>query len=144
MNIASVMGMVGLAVLGLLVGWWLGKTVGTGALRSQLAGKEAELSAKNAEAARAETEMQQRDAMLATLREEQGRLIADHAASKQNAEGLAEQNRKQEVELFAMREEKGTLESEKTRSEEQLKDAQQSLADLTRIKGEMENAFKGL
>ena len=144
MNIASIVVMVGLAILGLLLGWWVGKMAGSGSLSSALAGKEAELSAKSGELARVESEVQQRDAMLAILREEQGRLIAEHAASKQNAEGLAEQNRKQEAELFDLRETKGTMESGKTRAEEQFKAAQQSLADLTRIKTEMENAFKAL
>ncbi|MHB1794186.1 MAG: DNA recombination protein RmuC [Acidobacteriaceae bacterium] len=146
MNTVAVVGMVGMALVALLAGWWLGRISGTGALSSLLAAKEAELSAKNAEAARAESEMQLRDAMLATLREEQGRLIADHAAWKQNAEGLAEQNRKQETKLFTLREEKGALESEKTRSEEQLKAAQQSLADerasFANLKQEMEKTFK--
>ena len=31
MNVASIVGMVGLAVLGLLLGWWLGKPIGTSA-----------------------------------------------------------------------------------------------------------------
>ncbi|MHB1745212.1 MAG: hypothetical protein ACYCRE_10660, partial [Acidobacteriaceae bacterium] len=82
MNTVAVVGMVGMALVALLAGWWLGRISGTGALSSLLAAKEAELSAKNAEAARAESEMQLRDAMLATLREEQGRLIADQAAWK--------------------------------------------------------------
>jgi len=144
MNIASVMGMVGLAVLGLLVGWWLGKTAGTGALSSLLAAKEAELAAKNGDVLRLMSEAQEHKEELARLQGEKDSLTADAAKFEQSAEGLAEQNRKQETELFALREEKGALESEKTRSEEQLKAAQQSLADLTRVKEEMENAFKAL
>ncbi len=144
MNIASVVGMVGLAVLGLLVGWWLGKTAGTGALSSLLAAKEAELAAKNADVLRLMSEAQEHKEELARIQGEKDTLTADAAKFEQSAEGLAEQNRKQETELFALREEKGALESEKTRSEEQLKAAQQSLADLTRIKEEMENAFKAL
>ena len=144
MNIASVVGMVGLAVLGLLVGWWLGKASGTGALRSLLAAKDAELAAKNGDVLRLMSEAQEHKEELANLLKEKDGLTADHAASKQKAEGLAEQNNKQEEELLVLRDEKAALETGKTRSEEQLKAAQQSLADLTRVKEEMENAFKAL
>ena len=146
MNTVAVVGMVGLAVLGLLVGWWLGKTAGIGALSSLLAAKEAELAAKNGDVLRLMSEAQEHKEELARLQGEKDNLTAHAAKFEQSAEGLAEQNRKQETELFALREEKGALESEKTRSEEQLKAAQQSLVDerasFASLKQEMEKTFK--
>ncbi len=98
MNIVAIVEMVGLAVFGLLVGWWLGRASVGAAL----------------------------------------------AVSQQRAQDLESRNTQQEGEIQRLRVEQKSTETEKTRSEEQLKAAQQSLADLTRVKGEMENAFKAL
>ena len=143
MNIASVMGMVGLALLGLLAGWWLGsRSVQT--LRSLLAGKEAELAARCVDVARLTGETQEQKGEIARLLKEKESLTADAAKFEQSALGLAEQNRKQEAELRDLRGQVTAWQTESTQSSEQLKAAQQSLVDLTRIKEEMENAFKAL
>ena len=104
MNIVAVMGigMVGLAVIALLAGWWLGRTSVGAAL----------------------------------------------AASEQRAKDLESRNTQQEVEIQGLREEKAALEMGKTRSEEQLKAAQQTLADerasFTSLKEEMKDTFTAL
>ena len=98
MNIVAIVEMIGLAVLGLLVGWWLGRASVGAAL----------------------------------------------AVSQQRAQDLESRNTQQEGEIQRLRVEQKSTEMEKTRSEEQLKAAQQSLADLTRVKEEMENTFKAL
>lgn len=120
MNVASVIGMVALAVLGLLAGWWLGKTAGTRAANTLLAGKEAELAGKTAE------------------------LVASERRSKD----LESRNTQQDSEIQRLRAEQRSTEMEKTRSEEQLKAAQQSLADervsFAGLKQEMEKTFRSL
>jgi len=117
MNIASIVGMVGLAIFGLLVGWWLGKLAETRAANTLLAGKEAELAGKTAEL----------------------------AASERRSKDLESRNTQQETEIQCLRAEQRSTEMEKTRSEEQLKAAQQSLADerasFAGLKKEMETTF---
>ncbi|MGO8719531.1 MAG: DNA recombination protein RmuC [Acidobacteriaceae bacterium] len=152
MNIVVAMEMVGLAVFGLLVGWWLGSRSAQ-ALRSLLAGKEAELAsraaelaAKSAELVRLTAEAQEQKGEMARLRGERDSLTADAAKFEQSAEGLAEQNRKQESELLDLRGQVTALQMESTQSSEQLKAAQQSLVDerasFASLKQEMENTFK--
>jgi DNA recombination protein RmuC len=98
MNMLAVLEMVGLCVLGVLVGWWLGRT-SVGAVL---------------------------------------------AASQQRAKDMELRNTQQEVEIRGLRE----MEKEKVRSEEQLKAAQQSLADertlFARVKDEMKTTFTAL
>jgi DNA recombination protein RmuC len=137
MNTVVVMWMVGLAVLGLLVGWWLGKTAGTGALNARLAGKEEEQARLTAEA-------KERKGEIDRLLKEKDNLTADAAKFKQSAEGLTAQNEKQEAELRELRESLDALQTTSIQSSEQLKAAQQSLADLTQIKKEMETTFTAL
>ena len=120
MNVASIVGMVGLAVLGLLLGWWLGKSAETRAVNTLLAGKEAELAGKTAEL----------------------------AASERRSKDLESRNTQQESEIQCLRAEQRSTEMEKTRSEEKLKAAQQSLADervsFAGLKQEMEKTFRSL
>ncbi|MHB1856078.1 MAG: DNA recombination protein RmuC [Acidobacteriaceae bacterium] len=152
MNIVAVMGMVGLGVLGLLVGWLLGSRSAQ-ALRSSLAGKEAELAsratelaARSAEVARLTAEAQERKDEMDRLLTEKNNLTADAARFGQSADGLAEQNKKQESELGELRRQVTALQMESTQSSEQLKAAQQSLADerasFASLKQEMEKTFK--
>ncbi|MGC9293289.1 MAG: DNA recombination protein RmuC [Acidobacteriaceae bacterium] len=141
--------------LGLGLGWWLGKTQATGALRSLLAGKDAELASKTAELAAKNTEIarldagqQGRDAALDALRKEKNGLIADLATWKKSAETLAEQDKKHEAEIAGLREEKSALEKEKTQTSAQLKAAQQSLENdralLDQAKKDLTDTFKAL
>lgn len=150
MNIVAVMGigMVGLAVIALLAGWWLGRTSGTGALRSLLAGKEAELASKNAEVLRLTSEVQEHKEETARLLKEKDGLTADQAKWKQSADGLAEQNIKQEEELRLLRGQVTALQTEITQSSEQLKAAQLSLASerelLATARVTLTDTFKSL
>ncbi len=100
MNIVAVMGMgmVGLAVVALLAGWWLGRTSAGAAL----------------------------------------------AASQQRAKDLESRNTQQEGEIQGLRKEKATLEMGKTRSEEQLKAAQQALVVLAQARNDLADTFKAL
>lgn len=102
MGIWPVVGMVLLAVFGLLAGWWAGRASVGAAL----------------------------------------------AASQQQAKDLESRNTQQESEIRTLREQQNAMEIEKTRSEEQLKAAQQSLAEeralFLRMQEEMGNKFKSL
>jgi DNA recombination protein RmuC len=70
------------------------------------------------------------------------------AVSQQRADDLESRSQRQEGEIRGLREEKDVLEKEKTRSEEQLKAAQQSLADerasFGRLKDDMKCTFTAL
>lgn len=70
------------------------------------------------------------------------------AASQQRADDLAARHLQHETELRSLRERNSALETEKARSDEQLKAAQQSLlserAALTQAKEELTNTFKAL
>ena len=98
MNIVAVLGMVGVGVVALLAGWWLGRTSVGAAL----------------------------------------------AASEQRAKDLESRNTRQEGDIRGLREEKSALEMEKTRSEEQLKAAQQTLAVLAQARNDLADTFKAL
>ncbi|MHB8302759.1 MAG: DNA recombination protein RmuC [Acidobacteriaceae bacterium] len=136
MNVVGSIGMIVLALVALLAGWLLGRVSGTGDLRSLLAGKEAELAgktaelaAKNAEVLRLTSEVQDHKEDTIRLRKEKDGLTADQAKWKQSADGLGEQNIKQEEELRLLRGQVTVLQTEATQSSEQLKAAQQSLAN---------------
>jgi DNA recombination protein RmuC len=154
-NIMEMVALVAGLGLGLALGWWLGKTSATGALRSLLAGKDAdlaskntELAAKNAEIARMASELLKRDEALAALREEKDVLNGDRAKWKQKAEGLEMQNINQEKELQDLRTQVMALRRETTQSSEQLKAAQQSLENdralLEKAKKDLTDTFKAL
>jgi DNA recombination protein RmuC len=117
MNTVAIFGMVGLGIMGLLAGWWLGKSAETRAVNTLLAGKDAELAGKTAEL----------------------------AASERRSKDLESRNTQQDGEIQGLRAEQRSTEMEKTRSEEQLKAAQQSLADervsFAGLKKEMETTF---
>lgn len=98
MNVASIVGMVGLAVLGLLLGWWLGKASVGAAL----------------------------------------------AVSQQRAKDLESRSQQQEGEIQGLRKEQAALEMGKTRSEEQLKAAQQALVVLAQARNDLSDTFKAL
>lgn len=129
------------AILGLLVGWWLGRRSGADALQSKLA-------VANAEALLLSAEAKERKEEIVRLRSERDGLTADHAKWKQSADGLAERNVKQEEELVLLREDKSALEIAKTQAEAQLNAALQSLAEerasFTRVKAEMKDSFTAL
>jgi DNA recombination protein RmuC len=98
MNTVAVMGMVGLSLVALLAGWWLGRTSAGAAL----------------------------------------------AASQQRAKDLESRNTQQEGEIQGLRKEKDALEKGKTRSEEQLKAAQQALVVLAQARNDLADTFKAL
>lgn len=143
------------ALIGLVVGWWMGSRSGNGALHSAIAGKDAELvgktaalAAANAEALRASQEAREYKEEMARLREEKNGLTADHAKWKQSADGLAEQNKGLEEELRGLRGQLTVLQTEATQAGEQLKAAQQSLANdrvlLAEARKELTDTFAAL
>lgn len=147
-NLAEMALFVADLVLGAFFGWLLGRAVATGTLRAQLAARDAELAAKNEEAARLADALQERNAALESVRREKDALTAEHAAWKQKAEGLAEQAALQKDEVDALRGQLSALQQEVTQSSTQLQAAQQSLENdralLEQARTELTDTFKAL
>ena len=136
MSIVAVMGigMVGLALIALLVGWWLGSRAAKSAARAENVPLTEALREHKAEVGR--------------LRASRETLLADCAAFQQQAKELQRLADEQKGELETLRSQCSALTTEATRSSEQLKAAQVSLENdrvlLAQTREELTNTFKAL
>lgn len=122
------------AMLGLLVGWWLGRRSARGAARSEVLSLTSTLREQKGE--------------IDALRAERDDLIRDSAGFQREVQGLVRLTGEQKIEMEDLRSQCVALTTEAARAQEQLNAGREALASqrelLTAAREELTNTFKSL
>lgn len=134
MTSAIAAAMAALALLGVAVGWWLGRRSTTGPAQTELA--------------RATADLRERKLEIDQMRAERDTLLADRAAFQTQADELRRLSAQQDQELAALRKENATLGSRNATLETQFQAAQSAIASerelLTQAREKLTDTFKSL